>query len=303
MSHAAVTSYAMPAMAAARAPRPSGAGTPVVEVSRSGAVAGDLACRRCSANLRGLAVTSVCRECGARVGVSLYGELLKYGHPQWVRDLGRGAASAGGGVLLVLASVLIGETIAGTAGRWLGPIAGMVGAILLVRGAWLLAAADPAEQVGVGPATARLAVRLAPCAGVLSFGWPVVILAMPGLANLPWLTPAVVLAACLFAAGQAALISQVWRLAMRIPNAALARRAFFVRRGYIGSLAVTTLLPLMPRAVLATRFAAYTTILGVVALLVFGVIFAVVLQRARRAFAIQADFARGISARTLSAVG
>ena len=76
MSHAAVTSYAMPAMAAARAPRPSGAGTPVVEVSRSGAVAGDLACRRCSANLRGLAVTSVCRECGARVGVSLYGELL-----------------------------------------------------------------------------------------------------------------------------------------------------------------------------------------------------------------------------------
>ena len=80
MSHAAVTSYDMASLAAPRGmPRGRGApdAAPVVEISRSGAIAGDLACRRCRANLRGLAVTSQCRECGARVGVSLYGELLR----------------------------------------------------------------------------------------------------------------------------------------------------------------------------------------------------------------------------------
>ena len=170
MSHAAVTSYAMPAMAAARADLE----TTIVAMTDHGNAYDYPSAVRFQSNddkIKDYVRAADFLNAGQFEVVSLYGELLKYGHPQWVRDLGRGAASAGGGLLLVLASVLIGETIAGTAGRWLGPIAGMVGAILLVRGAWLLAAADPAEQVGVGPATARLAVRLAPCAGVLSFGW------------------------------------------------------------------------------------------------------------------------------------
>src|SRR3982750_2414283 len=115
MSHA-VLSHTAASLAAPELSVAPTLGAPLVEISRGGAVAADLPCRRCESNLRGLPVHSHCRQCGACVGVSLYGELLKYGHPEWVRGLARGAGSFAWVVLLTVGAAVAGATIGGRAG-------------------------------------------------------------------------------------------------------------------------------------------------------------------------------------------
>jgi hypothetical protein len=277
-------------------------GAPVVEVSPSGTVAADLACRKCSSNLRGLSVIGKCRQCATRVGISLYGELLKYGHPRWVRGLSRGASVYCGAVLLGLAAAVAGEMVGGSPARWVGPAVAVVGAILFVRGAWTLTAHDPAKQVNIR--SARFMARVAPCAAVAFAAAPLLKLAAASaLGALPWLTPAILIAGAVGVFGQFLLITYVHGLALRVPSAKLARRTLIVRWGYCGALAMTTFGPMLPHAIAASRAAAYVTILALVALFVYSMILMVVLHRAHRAFAVQADFARGIAARSRSAIG
>ena len=57
----------------------------------AGTVVVDQTCRRCGYNLRGLHRDGRCPECGAPVGLSIKGDLLRFAHPDWVEELARGS--------------------------------------------------------------------------------------------------------------------------------------------------------------------------------------------------------------------
>ena len=63
----------------------------------SGSVEGDIPCRKCSYNLRGLPLDGRCPECGTPVGVSVNGELLRYSDPEFIQTLRRGSPTSSGG--------------------------------------------------------------------------------------------------------------------------------------------------------------------------------------------------------------
>lgn len=300
MSHA-VASHSVP-FGRSSVPRDPVVGAPVVEISRAGTVAADLACRKCSANLRGLLVTTQCRQCGTRVGVSLYGELLKYGHPRWVRGLSAGAVFCSYGAMLGVAGAIAGATVGGAVGQWLGPAVATVAAGMYLQGVWRLTAGDGVEQVEVAPLTSRLLMRLLLCAWVVPQVIPLVVVAAPQLpARL--LNFAALAAAFVGVVGHVAMLDYMHRLALRVPAAALARKVLVVRWGYCGALALTTLCAYLPSAVATTRTAAYASIFALVALLVYSAIFTMILHRLGRAFSIQADYAHGICSRAAAAIG
>ena len=68
-------------------------------LDQAGTVISDLACRRCGYNLRGLNNQGRCPECGAAIGLSCHGDLLRFADPKWVETLGRGASLILWGVL------------------------------------------------------------------------------------------------------------------------------------------------------------------------------------------------------------
>ena len=78
-------------------------GPPAVDAG--GVVIADVPCRKCSYIVRSLSVTSRCPECGAPVGVAVHGDLLRYGDPQWVHNLWKGASLAFWGTIV---SVVVG---------------------------------------------------------------------------------------------------------------------------------------------------------------------------------------------------
>lgn len=300
MSHA-VLSHAAAVFAAPQASVAPVPGTPAVEVSRSGAVAADLPCRRCDANLRGLPVHSRCRQCGAFVGVSLYGGLLKYGHPDWVRGLSRGARAELQSVALAVIAALVGATLGGRWGAWATGSADAVAAVAAWLAAWQLTSPDPSGQIEVVlPArrrlirttlTAALAANLAPAAAWIA----------PLSPWAAWLPAAALAAALAGFAGQMLLFDQLGQLALRVPAAAMARRARLLRWGYCGAIAANALLAALPArgGGLGTVFA-YSTIVTLLATLAYGVMCVALLSRLRRALAIQADYALGISARSMA---
>ena len=120
----------------------------------SGTIISDIVCRRCGYNLRGLHRDGRCPECGAAVGLSTQGDLLRFADPDWVDQLARGAKYVYVGIIVAI----LGGIIVGCAG---GMIFGMtrnpnilmvnlvgyafkigIGAIILY-GAWIATAPDP----------------------------------------------------------------------------------------------------------------------------------------------------------------
>ena len=270
-------------------------GAPAAPVSRTGTVAADLACRRCSANLAGLPVNAHCRECGASVGVSLYGERLKYGEPHWVRGLARGAGLCEWAVLLAVGATILCATATGAALEWAAHLAAIGAAALQLRAAWLLTAPDPDGQVGVAPYRPRWALRAASAASMA--GTALLVFRLAPLRQ--WLPLVSVLTSVLALAAPFVTLHFVYLLALRVPKPELARRARAIRWAYCGALAVAvvTLNPLLPPAIAHTRAAAYAAIASLVALSAYGVMYARLLHRVRRALSVQGDYAHGLRSR------
>src|SRR4051812_24406743 len=85
--------------------------TPAV-VDAAGVVVASVPCRRCAYNLRSLSVAGRCPECGAPVGVSIHGDLLRYADPQWLQNLSAGANLVLWGIVVNLFVSIVGATIA-----------------------------------------------------------------------------------------------------------------------------------------------------------------------------------------------
>jgi hypothetical protein len=54
---------------------------------QAGWITNDLPCSQCSTNLRGQHVGGRCPQCGRPVGLNLYGDLLQYSQPAWLRTI------------------------------------------------------------------------------------------------------------------------------------------------------------------------------------------------------------------------
>lgn len=65
----------------------------------AGILSSDRACVSCGYNLKGLAVTGACPECGLSIEKSLRGDLLEYASPEYLAKLHRG-------VFLILSSII-----------------------------------------------------------------------------------------------------------------------------------------------------------------------------------------------------
>jgi hypothetical protein len=272
---------------------------PAAPVSRTGVVAADLACRRCSSNLAGLPVTSHCRECGTPVGISLYGERLKYGESRWIRGLARGAGRCEWAVVAAVGGVLAGAMAGGSTGQWASHLLTIAAGVLQLRGAWLLTAPDPAGQIDIAPYSVRWSLRAAAAASLA--GTVLLVFHLEPLRR--WMPLVSVVTSVLALAAPFVTLHFAHLLSLRVPDVSLARRARVVRWAYCGALAVAvvTLNPLLPPAIAHTRAAAYTAVASLVALSAYGLMYALLLRRLRRALSVQGDFAQGLSARARDA--
>lgn len=206
-----------------------------------GMVICDRACRRCGYNLRGLHREGRCPECGRPVGLSFEGDLLRFADPDWVETLARGSRLViiGLGINIVSGLVTLVVTVSVNA---LAPmrtppllelltglclLAGLVGTAVLYIGVWLATRPDPTRIGEDIYARSRKLVRVMLLAGIVSTALSLV------LDTLPTTMPVVELVVLpLIALGElGALIgavTYVWylgRLALRIPDDQLAKRA------------------------------------------------------------------------------
>jgi hypothetical protein len=220
---------------------------PATPVDDNGVVVADVPCRRCSYNVRSLNVSARCPECGAPVGVSVHGPLLRYSDPGWLRNLGTGASFIFWGILGgVVLGVATGPLTA--VGPYVGQVVGMIGGVVQLYGAWLLTAPDPG---GIGEdqyGTARKVIRVCLVAGALANVIQLMNGPTPRAASLAGMTPlqiALTLGAA--GAGLAGLVGQfvilryVEKLTLRVPDPALSRRARRLFRGYGGAIAAMVL--------------------------------------------------------------
>jgi hypothetical protein len=196
-------------------------------VDSAGTLLQDVKCRRCGYNLRGLNHAGRCPECGTPAGLSCHGDLLRFADPAWVEKLARGARLIVWGVLISIIVSIAGVLLVTVSGMSaLAPVVAILGSIVGLYGAWLLTEPDPS---GIGEdryVTDRKIVRFALAVGlasqVLQFGQRasvaipslfVLVAALAGLAGLVGIV------------GEFAKLTYLRKLALRIPEPELARRA------------------------------------------------------------------------------
>jgi hypothetical protein len=223
--------------------------------SAPGVVPMDVPCRKCGYNLRGLSVDGRCPECGIAVGLSTYGDLLRYSDPAWLAKLRTGVTLILWGilamvvtvVLLVVVFMVIGFRTAARGGGGGGgtpasgaaanqaivmSLATLVGYGLMLVGAWLLTEPDPSglgeDQYG----TSRKLIRIMLGLGVLNY------LINIGI-NAATITPSIFVTLQSFnfifqiagLVGTCAQLQYLKKLAVRIPDDSLAGRAHTILWG------------------------------------------------------------------------
>jgi hypothetical protein len=294
-------------------------------VDSLGVVTASVPCRRCAYNLRSLSVAARCPECGAPVGVSVQGDLLRYGDPQWLQNLSAGANLVLWGICVNLFVTIVGGRIAAaTIGEWIVPLFAIAGSFVQLYGAWLLTEPDPSGLGENRYGRARQTIRVALVVGLLGpFLQFYVGTANPSQEVRIAVTVAWTAAALVGVAGQFAMLHYLNRLAQRIPDEALARSARVVLWGYGSTMLVIILLtgaaalsvpflsrgaqPAAPGALLnrgappltgsgaaVIAGAAIGGCIAVIAAGVFGILFLHLLKRLSTAFANQAALARGL---------
>lgn len=197
----------------------------------AGVIQADLQCRRCGYNLRGLHHEGRCPECGIAIGLSCHGDLLRFADPQWLEKLARGAKLIIWGVIIAWIFGMIVGVLSAVAG--LSPLVqlvGVLGGLVTWYGLWLMTEPDPS---GVGED------RYANTRRVLRIGMLVLVGLQVGNVLITQMNALMVVAALGFVSSLTSLIVEMVkltyfrRLALRIPDQGLARRAARLRTAFI----------------------------------------------------------------------
>ncbi len=282
-------------------------------VDVQGVVTTDLPCRKCSYNLRGLTIDGRCPECGAAVGLSVQGDLLRFSNPAWVRTLQRGVRLIIWGVVVIILGALLAVVLAVTV-----PAVGLaavavplVGYVLTLVGTWRLTEPDPSglgeDQYG----TSRRLIRITLVMGVIDAALDVVseLITVP-----PMIAVALLFLAIVFGiAGVVGLFAQLQylkKLALRIPDVKLAGRAHFLMYGLGIGYGLFALVGVS--VAIATRFGAggaagppigivgalgcSAAVIGV-AVIVFAIMYLLMLERMGKRFGEEAHLAEDTWAR------
>jgi hypothetical protein len=182
-----------------------------------------------------------CPECGTPVGVSVSGDFLRFSDPAWLRTIAQGMS-------LILWGILVGVVV-GIAGQIIFrgvPVLHSVIALLAssigVTGAWMMTTPDPGSLGQEKAMNARTFTRIAVACGVGSSALQLIQVSLAhGGASLPVLAILYVPFAIIGVVGEFTKFAYIGRLAMRIPNAELAKKAEKVRWGYAISLGVVVI--------------------------------------------------------------
>jgi hypothetical protein len=263
----------------------------------------DVACRKCGYNLRGLTTDGRCPECGTAVGFSLQGDLLRFCDPRWVETLRRGAGAFVAAVVIffvVWMSFLFSMRfeVFREVSDFLG-YATIGGYVLALVGWWLMTQADPS---GLGEdvyGTARKVIRVTLAIALIELVVRLVIFRLLMSGDV-WLA-----FQGFEAAGRGAMVvsfaaqlAYLKRLAVRIPDHKLSRRAGFLMYALSSTLGlysaiglITVLTRAGPMVLRGSATACCGLILGL-CLLVFGTMYLLLVEKMGKRFKEQATAAR-----------
>jgi hypothetical protein len=193
----------------------------------------DLPCRNCGFNLRGLSPDRACPECGTSIELSLREPLLRFAEPGWVRTLARGAT-------WVLAGVLVGF-IAGVAAAVVAAQGAVLPAVLIasvpqvpyVLGIWWLTSPEPGGLDGDDPVSRAIA-RWGAVTAVAIGAASIALINAPALTNQALDTVEGLAGTVAYFA----LLVYTRKLALRLPDARLAKHTRTVMWGIVVSYGV-----------------------------------------------------------------
>jgi hypothetical protein len=276
-------------------------------IDENGIVIADVLCRKCSYNVRGLHQHGKCPECGTPVGLSIRGNLLCYSDPQWVERLSRGIDLILWGLLAAVLASLAGMGLffaMGPRAQLLQQLIAVAASAIGFIGAWLLTTPDPGTEEPAQMVTARKIVRFA-----LVFAMAANLLSIFAVGEHPHpLIIAIfgiglVIAALIGVVGEIARLYYLEKIALRIPDVELAKRAKLVRWGYGISLGIsgifgaaitlmTMTLKQSPGIGPVMIVGACITGLGALGALAFMIVYIIMLFQFRKALKAQSQFAR-----------
>jgi hypothetical protein len=272
-------------------------------------VVDNIPCRKCAYNLRTLSVTGVCPECGTPVGVSIYGDLLKYSDPAWVRKLGQGAFYILLGIFVVIATVLLtvvlgaARILSPPANEMFGHLLNLVGSVLTLIGSWLLTEPDPSgvgeDKYGTSRKVIRVTLLIDVLNSFLTFISTFSILPPQAHQLLQGVTALCGIAGVV---GMFAQLQYLGKLALRIPDKSLSDRANFLKiafsitYGFLILIGIVTVLIMWGRTPNAGNLGVMIPIgcvggIAGIAAVVFGVMYLFMIDRFRRGFNSQAVLA------------